>query len=394
MTSPETEKLLKYRQLGFEASYLAACALHGTVPVQNDDLDLELLYGFCKFHSITSIVAMALEEVWKNQPAAPEIMKKWRQARDKAIRKNVLLNAERERILAHLEEIGCWYMPLKGSLLQFDYPVFGMRQMSDNDILHDKTMTSQVHGFMIADGYEAVTYQKGNHDEYVKKPLYNMEMHRELFMSAVNPELAEYYRDIQSRLCKDDGNRFGYHFSREDFYIFLVAHAYKHYLHGGIGIRNLLDVYVYVGKYGNELDWGYLEENLSRFGAWAFDVECRSLSRKLFSAPERVTDWLDEEQQALDLYFTSGAFGTAERVVENRLQSVNGEAGSWESGGKLRYILKRLFPSVEYLAEYAPILREKPWLAPVYYVKRFFSVLFSRRKFVAQELKNLLKRKK
>lgn len=394
MTNPETEKQLKFRQLGFEASYLAACALHDTVPQLPDQPDLENLYRFCKFHSITAIVSMALEKVWKTRPADPEMMKKWRQARDKAIRKNILLNAERERILNHLESIGCWYMPLKGSLLQFDYPVFGMRQMSDNDILYDKAMTRQVHDFMIDDGYEAVTYQKGNHDEYTKKPLYNMEMHRELFMSAVNPEMAEYYRNIRARLRKDDGNRFGYHFTREDFYIFMVAHAYKHYLHGGVGIRNLLDVYVYVGKYESEMDWRYLEEELTRFGAWTFDVECRALSQKLFSSPVRTDAWTDAEQRALDLYFTSGAFGTAERVVENRLQSVKGEDGSGESAGKLRYILKRMFPSVEYLAENAPVLREKPWLAPVYYVKRFFSVLFSRREFVARELRNLLKRKK
>jgi hypothetical protein len=49
---------------------------------------------------------------------------------------------------------------------------------------------------------------------------------------------------------------------------------------------------------------------------------------------------------------------------------------------------------VEYLAEYAPILRKKPWLASLFYVKRFFSVLFERRKFVAEELRVLLKKKK
>ena len=103
-----TEKQLNMRKLGMEACYLASCALHGTVARIDENWDLEKLYKFCKFHSITSIVAMALEEVWREHPAAPEIMKKWRQARDKAIRRNVLLNAERERILAHLESIQFW----------------------------------------------------------------------------------------------------------------------------------------------------------------------------------------------------------------------------------------------------------------------------------------------
>jgi len=389
---PNSEKQILYRQLGFEACYLAACALHDTVPQLHGGLDLEKLYRFCKFHSITSIVAMALEKAWAVQRAEDAIMNKWRQARDKTIRKNILLNAERERILSHLESIGCWYMPLKGSLLQFDYPQFGMRQMSDNDILFDQNMTHQVHDFMIADGYEAVTFCQGNHDEYVKKPLYNIEMHRDLFMKSVNPELAAYYQNVKERLVKDENTRFGYHMTHEDFYIFMVAHAYKHYLHGGVGIRNLLDDYVFVSKYGSELNWEYLQQELKKIGAWEFDQECRLLGKKLFCEPGGTVCWSDQETAALNVYFTSGAFGTAERVVENRLNAVKEE--NEHSHGKLRYVLKRMFPSVEYLAENAPVLRKMPWLAPLFYVKRFISVLFSRRHYVLRELRNLLKLKK
>ena len=389
MSLPASEKQLKIRRCGFAASYLAACALSDITPQLDETVDQQELYRFCKFHSITSIVAMAMERYWKEHPGDPELMKKWCRDRDQAIRKNVLLNAERERILNHLESIGCWYLPLKGSLLQYDYPKFGMRQMSDNDILYNEAKTAEVHAFMLQNGYEAVTYLKGNHDEYVKKPVYNMEMHRSLFMGAVNPEMAAYYRDVENRMCKDDGNRFGYHFSREDFYIFLVAHAYKHYLHGGIGIRNLLDVFVYTEKYRDCLDWTYLEKEIRSFGAWEFDEECRRLSRKLLS-PEGKRDNLSEaEIHALDIYFSSGAFGTSDRVVANKLETCgNGR------GGKLRYLFRRMFPSVEYLAENAPILRTKPWLAPFFYVKRFFIVLFERRKFITEELRILLKLKK
>ena len=123
-----SEKQAKMWRLGLETTYLAGCALQNVTPQLDDTLDFEALYRFCKFHSVTSIVAMALDSYWKTQPGDPEIMAKWRKVRDQAIRKNILLNAERDRILAHLEAIGCWYMPLKGSLLQYDYPKFGMYQ--------------------------------------------------------------------------------------------------------------------------------------------------------------------------------------------------------------------------------------------------------------------------
>ena len=37
------------------------------------------------------------------------------------------------------------------------------------------------------------------------------------------------------------------HFTDEDFYVFIVAHEYKHFADlGGTGIRNLVDRYVYL----------------------------------------------------------------------------------------------------------------------------------------------------
>ena len=379
-----TEKQLNMRRLGMEASYLAGCALHGMIP-ECAPQNLDELYKFCKFHSVTSMVAMALEEIWKSAPADESQMQCWRQARDKAIRKNILLNAERQRILEYLESIGCWYMPLKGSLLQFDYPKFGMRQMSDNDILYDEDKTREVHDFLIGDGYEAVTYLQGNHDEYAKKPVYNMEMHRSLFAKYANPVLAGYYDDIKNKLIKDSENAFGYHFSHEDFYIFMVAHGYKHYMKGGVGIRTLLDTYVFLDRYHDILDWKYIEQEIRSIGAWEYDTECRKLARKLFAVPSLQMDLSGEEQDAMDIYFTSGAYGTEFRKLQTKLVALSGDGASFS---KLRYMLIRLFPRFDQMKERYLVLKKYPWLAPVFYVLRILSAIF-RREAIGRELQNL-----
>ena len=384
------DKQMQYRKQGFAASYLAACALHDRTPVLPEAVDLDELFKFCKFHSITAIVAMGLEMLWKEHPAEDDLMKPWRQARDMAIRKNILLNAERERILAHLESIGCWYMPLKGSLLQFDYPQFGMRQMSDNDILFDETKEREVYEFMTGSGYEAVTYRQGKDDVYTRKPLYTLEMHRSLFSDALNPELAEYYWDVKKRLVKDEGNGFGYHFTCEDFYIFMVIHAYKHFLHGGVGIRNLLDVHVYDSKYGAKMDWEYLRKELSKLGAWDFDQNCRSLGKKLFEDPMAETEYSQEELLILDNFFSSGTFGTKQQALDNRLRELTRDG---KGCGKIRYILNRMFPSMALMKDRYPGLRKFPWLAPAFYLHRFFTAIF-RREAIGQELHHLKNTKK
>lgn len=369
-----------------EAAYLAACALSDQLPEMDDAVNLEDLYRFCKFHSITSIVAMALEEVWKTNPAAPEIMQKWRQARDKAIRKNILLNAERVNIIKYLESIGCWYMPLKGSLLQFDYPKFGMRQMGDNDILFDVNFQERIYDYMISNGYEAVYYRKGNHDEYVKKPVYNIEMHKGLFMSSQNPVLSAYYQNVKQRMIKDEENSFGFHLSEADFYIYLVAHAYKHYVYSGIGIRNLLDSYVYLSRHGDHLDWDYISRELKKIGADDFEAECRQLASKLLENPCRNPDLSEADRTALDIYFTSGTFGTEMRTMEKKLRT-----GSGGFIGKMRYLLGRLFPSAAYMIDMEPELEKKRWMLPFAYVRRLFRAVFLRSGDIRREMDRMQK---
>ena len=311
----KNENLIRCRTLGFRAVYLAACALRNQCPQGNWQADLEELYRFCKFHSITSIAAMALEEAWKIAPAEESAMKQWRQTRDKAIRKNILLNAERERILNWMESIGCWYMPLKGSLLQFDYPQFGMRQMGDNDILCDPVKAEEIYRFMLESGYRCEVHNQGNHDQFIRQPVYNFEIHRALFKPETAPEFAAYYADIHERSRKDPNNDYGYHMSPDDFYIYVTAHAYRHYVVSGIGIRNLMDVYVYLEKHGDGLDWDYIQRELTGLGAWDFECWCRRMSKALFGEPNLAPEVSDADLAVLDAFFASGTFGTEEQLL-------------------------------------------------------------------------------
>lgn len=384
------EKQIQYRKQGIEASYLAACALHDQMPVIAEDVEWDKLFKFCKFHSITAIVAIALEMVWKDHPADDSVMKPWRQARDQAIRKNILLNAERERILAHLESIGCWYMPLKGSLLQYDYPKFGMRQMSDNDILCDPAKTSEIRTFMLNSGYTCGQYLQGHHDEYSRKPVYNFEIHRRLFKPELAPLLAEYYADIRERCLKDEGNACGYHMSRSDFYIYFTAHAFNHFQESGIGIRHLLDTFIFLGKYESQLNKDYVDQELEKLGALGFERWCARISRKLLSTPDRAPDFADEDWQLLDAFFCSGTHGIEAQLFRNAY-------AKFSQGGKrskFRYFLNRMFPSAEFLSGVYPIVKRYKWLVPFIWIHRLVRSVFVRPGRVFRETQDLLTRKK
>lgn len=348
-------------KLGMDAIYLAGCALRGETPRWKAGMDPEPLFRFCRFHTITAIVAMALEPVL---PAGDPACQQWKQAKDQAIRKNILLNTERQAILAHLETLGCWYMPLKGSLLQFDYPKFGMRQMTDNDILIDPAKREAIHEFMTARGYTTEFYLQGTKvDTYQKPPVYNFEMHIALFSELDGSGLARYYRNIRSKAVKNPDDRWGYHLTDEDFYIYMVAHAYKHLVNGGIGIRNLLDIHVYLGKHP-DMDQGYVNRELKKLGALDFDRMCRGLCGKLLAGDPAQAELTEEEREVLNCFFTSGTFGTSRQRFVNKFRRLQKNGGRITFATKLKYMLRRLFPPMELLRADYPDIDKKRWKIP------------------------------
>lgn len=98
-------------------------------PEYLEQLDLDKLFGICKYYCLSAMVCMALEYNGITPGS------KWIEAKAKAIRKNMLLDTERTHITAFLEKEHIWY----DAVLKDFYPKAGMWQMSDNDILFDES---------------------------------------------------------------------------------------------------------------------------------------------------------------------------------------------------------------------------------------------------------------
>ncbi len=365
----------EFRKNAADMIYLTACAINGKKPKQEriDALDLPKLFEVCQKHILTACVAYALESVGIQDH-------EFTQAKEKSIRKNILLDAERAKILQRLEEEKIWYMPLKGSILKDWYPKLGMRQMSDNDILFDKHRRKDVkiimkeYGFDLKDELEAV-------DAYHKEPIYNFEMHSELFMEYQVGSMADYYHEIKSRMLKDDNNEYGYHFSNEEFYLFMIAHEYKHFAGSGTGVRGLVDTYIFLRKYGNLLDWGYINSELRKLDISDFENKNRDLAIKIFSMKQLSID----DKRMLDYYVMSGTYGTLENNIKNKIK-YKGE------GSYLKYIQYRLFPPVNVLKVAVPWVKKSKLLIPAAYIYRIIRGAFFSRKELSKEFKYIRKK--
>lgn len=370
MTSEE------YRAAILDVAYLASCAVDDTIPdaAQVSKMNLEKLYKTADRHLLTGITAMALESAGIKDEA-------FTQAKGKAIRKAAAFDVERSAVLAKLEEADIWYMPLKGSVLKELYPKIGMRQMADNDILIDASRTADVKTIMESLGFSPEGYTgRSVHDHYMKPPVCNFEMHRMLFGPMHDARIAEYYQDVKSRLILNDGSRYGYHLSDVDFYVYMIAHEYKHFSGGGTGLRSVLDTYVYLKSKGDALDWDYISGELDKLGIADFEARNRSLALHLFGG-EKLTE---QDEEMLEYILSSGTYGTVQNRVKNRIRR-------YGSGplGKLRYVMSRVFLPMDTVRAVFPLFAKCPILLPFLPLYRIYRGLTSRKGRLRAELKAL-----
>lgn len=373
-------------KVGTDLIYLVSCALNSKTPDIKlvEKMNLESVYSMAHFHSLTACIAMPLAEC--GLPDSP-VMRKFKQAKEKSIRKNILLDNERNEIFSYMEKNGIWYLPLKGIILQELYPKFGMRQMADNDILYDSDRRADMIKYMKSRGYNVETDNTDCHDECVKPPVYNFELHTSLFGAMVDNKFLNYFMSIKDRLLTDNSKSFGKHLSDEDFYIYNIAHAYKHYSHSGTGLRTLADCYVYWQKKGKILNESYINAELEKLGISDFEYICRSLSLKLFSQNSEFDQSLltDRECEYLDYFLNSGTYGTQRGLVKNRLTAMltDGQSNRFV---KLRYFFRRIFLPLNEVQVAYPFYYRHKVLIPVLWIIRIFKALFFRRNKIKNEI--------
>lgn len=304
--------------------YLVRCAVNNRKPDKQriETMNHNAILSLASAHMMSTIVAIALESAGiKNQLTATAIVN--------GVRRDCFFEKAWGEISSELEKNNIWYLPLKGAVLKSYYKKPGMREYSDYDILIDKTKTESIKTIMMDLGFEMQHDDYGHDIVFYKKPVLNFEMHTFLFGSGHSEVMNKYYADISNRSLKDDDNKYGYHLSNEDFYIYMIAHEHKHYSEGGTGLRSLLDTYIYVKSVN--LDFNYIENEIKKIGITEFEKTNRSLSVKLFSGQ----DLNSEEEKMLSYIISSGTYGTFEHSIENKIRK--------KGGSKIKYALSRFF---------------------------------------------------
>lgn len=359
----------------FQKEYISLiqAAFSDKTIVISDEFDWGKAVTIAKKHNIASIIFYGALNCNISQDS--NHMKELYQLTLQSLMVSLRQTCEIERIEETFENERIDYMPLKGAILKSLYPKPEMRTMGDADILIRLEQYSQIEKIMIELGFEF--QQETNHELIWKNSSLFLELHKSI-MTSYNKDFYAYF-GTGWKIANQVSNRSRYEMSAEDFYIYIFVHFTKHYRISGIGIKHLLDLWVYANASKN-LNWSYIENELKKLNLYSFYL----------NVVKTIDAWFDggKETEVTDLItnviFNSGQYGSKDMAIINRALQ-NGKTSSFKI--KSDRIFKAIFLPYKIMKEKYRILETIPVLLPVMWCVRCFCVFIYKK----ENLKNYMR---
>ena len=275
---------------------------------------------------------------------------------------------------------------MKGSILKHIYPETYMRAMGDIDFLIKKESLAQVHELFKKQDIKCTSRSK-QHDVFEMPNGIVVEVHPILYK-----EFNDHYQFIENvwshvHLEKDHLYRMNLEFEL----IYLLYHLAKHIEAGGIGLRSVLDIALYIKHYEKHMDQKVLYEMIENMHMETFfDVMldfCKKAFGYTFSFEIKQGQLSDEQYERLVSYLiTSGIHGIGRDYNYMQARAVSYKK---KEQSKTRLLLDILFPSFETMAGMYPWLIKIKILYPISWVFRWIRIMVKRPKKSLHKIKQL-----
>ena len=140
---------------------------------------------------------------------------------------------------------------------------------------------------------------------------------------------------------------------------------------GGISVRPLVDIHVFLNKVENRLNWDYIQEVFERLGLTAFENRMKNLSAKCFR--DGAEELSDEEKKVILFFLQNGLFGSLKMFETSKVVTGNGDSYFSQRTGAL---WRAVFLPARHLKDKYPVLVSCPFLLPFVWLVRIFRVIF------------------
>lgn len=321
-------------------------------------------------HGIFQYLYRYMTSLDKDEAPSEDIVSYMKRVNAMDVRRGILQEHIVDTLRNGLEEKKIDHMFFKGAVTKERYPDPYLRSMGDIDLLYRAEQHNLLQKTMNQLGF--VMKAAGRvHDIYTSHGDIIVEAHRQL--TSPHSPYHSFCEAIRDRAEKKSAREYEYAMTKEDEFLFNFIHLASHFKKGGVGIRFIIDIWIYKRL---NLDWDYVNEKLASLNLLQFYHLIELLSEKWFGTEIIEDDLVSEIERYV---FSGGVFGNPEHRNHFALRK-----------GKMKYLFRVCFPN------YAGMKSMFPWLKcrillPLAWMVRFFESVRGRRnniKVLMEPLKN------
>ena len=370
------------------------CFLNGEKVMWEDGVsaeDWQMLFRLCQYHQILPMIYDTVYACPAFQTCPQETVQ---MIKTQVIRQVMVQSRKTEEFLQlykKLLEQDLTPLVVKGLVCRELYREPDYRCSGDEDVLIPAEQFKACSEVFAAAGMEMLEPDQ-DPDEAGEVPFYkvggllHIELHKELFSSESEAygDLNRLFDGVFERKIEDTIHGVPvYTMCHTDHLLYLILHAFKHFLHSGFGIRQVCDIAIYAEAFGKEIDWDELMEKCKGihadvFAASLFDIGKKELTFDPVKAcyPE---SWSSVEVDGSDLLedlLEGGVFGDSSLSRKHSsnitLQAVSEDKKGKKAGASLA---QTLFPDRRYMERTYTYLKKYPFLLPAAWASRILNYL-------------------
>ena len=357
--------------------------------------ELEGVIALAQEHHVLPMIFEAVHACPAAATVSPGLMAQCRSLTLRTVMEQTVKTQEFLELYRHLTREGVYPLVVKGILCRNLYPMPDYRRSGDEDVLCGEHQFKRCHKAMITFGMEPCSSALDSYEVPYRKEdgVLFVELHKTLFSQT-------------SDIFGDCNRLFAHAFEHparveiegvsiltldwSEHMLYLILHAFKHFLHSGFGIRQVSDMVLFANAYGDRVDWSYVLKKCRGLRADRFAAAIFAIGEKYLTfSPEKAhypQAWRQLEadpEPLLEDLLCGGIYGSADRSrVHSSGMTLNAVQAD-KAGKQGKNLLRTVFPHTQLLEGRFPWLRRKKWLLPVAWLLRIGG--FIREAFVRRE---------
>ena len=352
--------------LGLIRSYI----LYEKIDV-NDVVDWNEILKLAQIHSVQVIVYMAVNKFDLKPPIYNELKNQFL----KSINISALQEAGMNQIIKKFTSENIDHTLMKGYVLRNYYPDKEARTFGDIDFLINESDRDKSHKALLDIGFK---YDEEDYNAYVwvyNKGVLHIEVHTDIIYHKLfnDFDYINYFREkVKNKVLIKDNT---YELRKEDHFIYVLVHLAKHFYNAGVGIRMILDVVVFLQKYGKTMDFDYINKELLYIQLkdfsniiffickkyFGFDIECTSIEQ-------------NDLDEIMEYILNHGVFGFEDKDVQGISFQKTGDKG-------IKLFMRKAFPDLSTMRRMYPWFKDgKKYMLPYAWVRRWLYFITNKKK--------------